>query len=82
MAHTLRHNFHIRDIRTLIHWIKGVYLIVYVVNEDASDGTDCIIGVNLTRPLEDAELPPQMRAITDDIMAVVPDNKIQVLPAR
>lgn len=34
MTQTLAHNSHIADIRSLVHWIKGVYLITSVEEDD------------------------------------------------
>eukprot|EP00756_Hemistasia_phaeocysticola_P010324 Hpha_TRINITY_DN15008_c2_g21::TRINITY_DN15008_c2_g21_i1::g.123942::m.123942 len=38
--------------RTLAHWVKGVYLITGVEDESASDESDLVIAVNLTRQMD------------------------------
>ena len=53
-----RENSHIpRLAASLTHWIHGVYLITEVETGGASDGSDCIIAVNLTRRIPPSELP-------------------------
>ena len=59
MAETLRNNFHIRQIRSLAHWIEAVMLVVDVEKENSSVGDDTIIAINLTRQIEDVEDFPE-----------------------
>ena len=44
----IRNNFHIRQIRSLAHWIEAVMLVVDVEKENSSVGDDTIIAINLT----------------------------------
>eukprot|EP00656_Telonema_subtile_P043434 TRINITY_DN49796_c0_g1_i1.p1 TRINITY_DN49796_c0_g1~~TRINITY_DN49796_c0_g1_i1.p1 ORF type:complete len:317 (-),score=103.40 TRINITY_DN49796_c0_g1_i1:142-1092(-) len=41
-----------RQVQMMRHWIRGVFLITDVEDEGASDGTDSIVAVNITRPVE------------------------------
>lgn len=46
---------------SLSHWIRGVYIITEVEEGEASDGEDCIVAVNLTRPIPAERLPAVLR---------------------
>ena len=46
MEEILRHNGHIRQVQMMRHWIRGVYLIIEVEDDGASDGTDSVVAVN------------------------------------
>eukprot|EP00041_Stephanoeca_diplocostata_P034720 m.1197789 g.1197789 ORF g.1197789 m.1197789 type:complete len:527 (-) comp24569_c0_seq1:2931-4511(-) len=50
MANVLLHNSHIPTVQDMRHWVEGVYLIIHVEEDSASDGEDLIVAVNLARP--------------------------------
>jgi len=61
MQEILRHNSHIPQVRMMNHWVQGVYLITEVEVDGASDGSDCIVAVNITRQLDESDLPLEIR---------------------
>jgi len=63
MEEILRHNSHIRQVRMMNHWIKGVYLITECDVDAASDGSDCIVAVNITRQIDEGDLPGGVEAM-------------------
>jgi len=63
MEEILRNNSHIRQVRMMNHWVKGVYLITEVEVDGASDGSDCIVAVNITRQIDATELPDELQAL-------------------
>lgn len=58
MAAAMRASAQLGRRSSLQHWIRGVYAITRVEPSGASDGEDCVVAVNLTRPLGADALPP------------------------
>mmetsp|Transcript_12095 Transcript_12095/g.32476 ORF Transcript_12095/g.32476 Transcript_12095/m.32476 type:complete len:228 (+) Transcript_12095:146-829(+) len=63
----------------LDHWARGVYAITEVVPEDASDGEDCIVAVNVTRPIPNGALPRVLKCLA---MLLLRRRRVEGAPAE
>jgi putative AlgH/UPF0301 family transcriptional regulator len=63
MAQMLRTNGHIRQVRSMVHWIESVYIVYQVDNDGASDGEDGINAVNVTRQVNPSTFPALVQGI-------------------